>query len=346
MRPRCLRHHHLETFKWLAISRLQDLSGAWCAFCMLFKTSDEGGGRAGISGGSGNQKMVNLVNRPLRNFSDLTGREGCLEAHEKTQFHKACAIRTANCLRCTQPSNGTCNVRTIISEANKVEIEQNRSAQRSIIDTVQVCAIRNIALRGHRDDGPVDPSGNAQIENDGNFRALLRLKLRAGGDIFQKHLKDAPKNAKYTSKTIQNELLTEMATMVLNDVIKETKAAGVWCVLADETTDRAKTEQLAICVRYVSEPTPNSYVIKEEPGAILDFITALQDIIEAEASTELVELDKNENYEEVKMSGSAIAKVIKKHILRLDLEMATLVGQGYDGASAMSSERAGVAANI
>lgn len=173
-------HHHLETFKWLAISRVQDLSGAWCAFCTLFKTSDEGGGRAGISGCSGYQKMGALVNRPLRNFSDLTGREGCLEAHEKTHFHQACAIRAANFLRCTQPESDRCDVRTIVSEANKAVIEQNRSALRSIIDTVQVCAIQNIALRGHRDDGPVDPSGKTPIENDGNFRALLRLRLRAG----------------------------------------------------------------------------------------------------------------------------------------------------------------------
>jgi hypothetical protein len=44
MRPRFLGHNLLQTFKWLSMSRLQDFSGAWCTFCTLFKTSDEGGG--------------------------------------------------------------------------------------------------------------------------------------------------------------------------------------------------------------------------------------------------------------------------------------------------------------
>jgi hypothetical protein len=50
----------------------------------------------------------------------------------------------------------------------------------------------------------VDPYGNPPIENDGNFRALLHLRLRAGDHAFQKRPTDAPKNAKYSSKTIQN----------------------------------------------------------------------------------------------------------------------------------------------
>jgi hypothetical protein len=33
-------------------------------------------------------------------------------------------------------------------------------------------------------------------------------------------------------------------------------------------------------------------------------------------------------------------------LIRVNLHLASLVGQGYDGASAMSSERVGVTANI
>ena len=37
-----------------------------------------------------------------------------------------------------------------------------------------------------------------------------------------------------------------MAAVVVNDVVTEDNLAGIWCVLADETTDRAKTEQIAM----------------------------------------------------------------------------------------------------
>ena len=45
VRPHSLNMHHLEQFPWLAISRLEKFKGAWCTMCVLFKTTDEGGGR-------------------------------------------------------------------------------------------------------------------------------------------------------------------------------------------------------------------------------------------------------------------------------------------------------------
>ena len=97
-----------------------------------------------------------------------------------------------------------------MSKAHKHEIEGNRSALQSIIDTVQLCDVQNIAFCGHRDVGTVDPTGNTPLTNDGNFRALLCLRLHGGDEALQKQLKHAPKNAQYTSKTIQNEFLTDM----------------------------------------------------------------------------------------------------------------------------------------
>jgi hypothetical protein len=72
----------------------------------------------------------------------------------------------------------------------------------------------------------------------------------------------------------------------------------------------------------------------------------IRDAREVDESAELIKLDENKNHEDVKLSGCAVAEVIKGDLMRLDLHLATLVGQGYDGASAMSSERVGEAANI
>ena len=148
MRPRSLGQH-LQQFDWLAVSCLQGINGAWCTFCTLFKTSTDGGGRGGMHGVGGNVTMGNLVNRPLRDFSDLTGKNGCLSRHAQTEFHKACAVRVADFLRRSQSCgrSKSADVRSVISKARQEEIKRNRSALHSIVETVKLCALQNIALR-------------------------------------------------------------------------------------------------------------------------------------------------------------------------------------------------------
>ena len=357
LRPRTLGLNHFDSFKWLAVSRLHGFCGAWCAFCTMFKTSFEGGGRAGFHGGSGNQVMGALVNRPLTNFSDLTGREGCLELHQQTQFHKACTVRAAEFLRCAPPDNASNDVRNLISQARMQEILRNRSALKTVIETVQFCALQNIPLRGHRDDGPLNPSGCEPPFNDGNFRALLRFRVRAGDNTFREHLGNAPKNAQYTSKTIQNELLRDMTDMVISDVINDVNAAGMWTVLADETTDIAKTEQLAIVVRYVSTAPDGVFVVKEEPVAVLDLIESIKQLRDSQkagdtgvpdvrsndigssstvstASSQdldgntdmtVMSWDSEEEPEEVRLTGVAVGESIQSKLLGVKLSMSTLV---------------------
>jgi len=53
-------------------------------------------------------------------------------------------------------------------------------------------------------------------ENDGNFRALLRYRMRGGDVALYNHLTGAAANATYLSATIQNELL-----VVAADIIRE-----------------------------------------------------------------------------------------------------------------------------
>ena len=65
---------------------------------------------------------------------------------------------------------------------------------------MEFLARQGLPLRGHRDDR-VD-FANEDI-NRGNFIAVLAK----GGSILQKHLQIAKQNAKYTSKTIQNEIV-------------------------------------------------------------------------------------------------------------------------------------------
>ena len=74
-----------------------------------------------------------------------------------------------------------------------------------IAEVVFTCARQRVALQSHQQD-KVDfscfPTGN-----EGNFIAILRLLAKADCDL-ERHLISGPRNAKYISKTIQNELLS------------------------------------------------------------------------------------------------------------------------------------------
>jgi len=63
-------------------------------------------------------------------------------------------------------------------------IEENRAALRIINSSIIFCGRQGISLRDHLDFGPVLEK---PTENDGNFRALLRLRVQAGDDVLWKH---------------------------------------------------------------------------------------------------------------------------------------------------------------
>ena len=68
-------------------------------------------------------------------------------------------------------------------------------------------------------------------------------------------LTSGPKNATYTSPDTQNTLLRLIASNVMGKICLSAKKAGIYSVLADETKDCSKVEQLSIVIRYVDVET-------------------------------------------------------------------------------------------
>ncbi len=87
----------------------------------------------------------------------------------------------------------------------------NQQKLSSIFKTIELCGRRNIALRGHRDDATSIEKDVSDSENHGNFRALLNFRIDAGDTVLAEHLRTAARNATYTSKTIQNEMIEVLA---------------------------------------------------------------------------------------------------------------------------------------
>lgn len=83
-------------------------------------------------------------------------------------------------------------------------MQRNKAILPHIVDAVLFCANQQIGLRGHRNDKvSFDDTPTA---NEGNFIAILRI-LAESNPVLKDHLKAGPNNARYTSKTIQNEII-------------------------------------------------------------------------------------------------------------------------------------------
>ena len=65
-------------------------------------------------------------------------------------------------------------------------------------------------------------------------------------------LENALRNAKYTSPTIQKEILHILTSNVRN-AIREKIGDAKFCILVDETRDESKREQMAIILRFVDK---------------------------------------------------------------------------------------------
>ena len=70
-----------------------------------------------------------------------------------------------------------------------------------------------------------------------NFLELIRFRVAVGDGILKRHILKAPSNAKYMSKTIQNELIWLCVKEIVTGIISEAKESGVFPLLADEVRD-------------------------------------------------------------------------------------------------------------
>lgn len=146
------------------------------------------------------------------------------------------------------------------------------------------------------------------------FNNLLHFRVECGDAILNDHFKNSAKNASYMSHRIQNELISTIGSVICNMILKRVNEAECYSLLADETMDIAGIEQLSICLKYVTYEN-NQAVIKE------DFVG-------------FISLEK--------LDSESISNKIISNLQEWGLDLNKLVGQGYDGASAMAGHVSGV----
>lgn len=221
-------------FPWLAYSATYD--GAFCRFCCFFCPREVGKGRHTIT--------KTFVTEAFNNWRKAID---AFRNHQEHGYHRDSCVSAQNFIDVYDKK--IVDISLQLNKAKKVENELNRKMLTSIIETIILIGRQEIACRGHRDSGAITPE--IPVENDGNFRALLRFRMASGDENFKNHMQTS--KLRYISPKIQNELIEICGDIIVKQIVANVNRSGCFSMLADETTDISGIEQFSLCVRYVHE---------------------------------------------------------------------------------------------
>ena len=196
-----LAHNSTKYFNWLVYSAYHD--DVYCLPCVLFGKKDQ-------------TKLKMLLTEPLNRWNAMATK---FRDHQtKSPIHKM-SIGVMQSLL-SEKTNEKQPIDMILNKQVSKQVTENREKLVPIIKTVLFCARQNIPLRGHRDDANhLDEKTN----NPGNFQELLKFRIDSGDKVLESHLKNCAKNARYRSKTIQNEIIVSAANLIRSKIANEIK---------------------------------------------------------------------------------------------------------------------------
>lgn len=265
---------------WLEYSVLQDAS--FCFACRKFSLNSDN----------------IFTKRGYTNWKKALEKDGGFNKHASSLVHIRAMSAWQECQRRGETGE------SIVHLLGQTQIEKNRYYVKSVGEVIQFLAVNELAFRGH--------THGAENE-EGLLIRLFEYTL-----LKDQKLKDIakciPENAKYTSNTIQNEIIETLAKMVLKEIKRKYDEADTpgMSIKCDGTRDRCNIENLSIIIRFVRNSIPEEHLIG------------------------LVELDQ--------LNAEYMCNQILSHLSDLGYSANNLVSQCYDGASVMSGVRGGVQA--
>eukprot|EP00794_Sanderia_malayensis_P018410 gene18410-20265_t len=272
-------------YSWLEYSRSSDK--AFCFYCRIFnKQISQKGDPAFINNGFSNWKKT-------ERFSN----------HEQSECHRY-SVESFKAWEKQKPIDHLISEGAAKRESYRQErVKKNCTIIGKLFDITRLLGKLNLAFRGHRED--VDSA------NRGIFKEFVEFVSQTD-PILNEHLLSAPENAKYLSPEIQNQYIAMIGSAIRRETIRRVKEAGAYSIIADETPDNSKKEQLALVVRYVYQ------------GVVEERLLAVKTVDETDAKT--------------------LLKTIMDELNECEIPIAMLRGQCYDGASNVSGIHAGLQA--
>uniref|UniRef100_A0A2S2PWU1 Zinc finger MYM-type protein 1 n=1 Tax=Sipha flava TaxID=143950 RepID=A0A2S2PWU1_9HEMI len=146
-------------------------------------------------------------------------------------------------------SKTTGTVHTLVTNAHRDKILENRDYMLTLIDIILFLANQGVAFRGHIE--------NETSLNQGNLKEACKLMAKYNPTFALNY-------AKPTSWLIQNEIIEICAKYVRNTIVEDITSAGMYSLSCDESRCH-KEEQLAVCVRY-----PKNLKVEERFVGFLD----------------------------------------------------------------------------
>ncbi|XP_019179276.1 PREDICTED: zinc finger MYM-type protein 1-like [Ipomoea nil] len=193
---------------------------------------------------------------------------------------------------CADLMNQQSHIAQHIEKFTSQEIAENRLRLRTSIEATRWHAFQGCSFRGHDE--------SITSTNRGNFLELLSF-IASFNDEVTKVLDKAPRNASYTSPTIQKQILQVLATKV-KSAIREEIGDAKFCIIVDEARDESKKEQMSIVLRFV-----------DRDDFIQEHFFGVVHVKDTSAST----------------LKEDIFSILSRH----NLDVQNIWGQGYDGAT-------------
>lgn len=190
----------------------------YCAPCYLF------------AGKTSQDKQRSLTAVPVTDPSNI-GK--LIKSHASSPLHSDSCEAAHNFVEILEGKKK--DILSSISKAHDEQVEQNRRILTAIVDTIILCGQQNIAIRGHDED-------------KSNFVALLKFKAQ-DNSLLADHLQNCSSRNKYTSPTIQNEIISICGELLKNQIVSACNKAPFFGFIADEATDAATMEQMALVLR-------------------------------------------------------------------------------------------------
>lgn len=191
------------------------------------------------------------------------------------------------------------DVSKMISAKHAQEKTDARICLIKIIESVRYLAVQGLALRGH-------------LEEKSNFSELLRLRSQ---DIPQLKSWLERSGHKWIGHEIVNEILLVLSLQLQKVLVLKITKVPFYGIMADETTDISRKEQMSINFRIV-----------DDEMKIEELFMGLYDISCTDSET--------------------LFKVVEDVLLRYQLKFSGCRGQCYDGASNVSGAITGLQTRV
>lgn len=185
---------YLKQYHWLEYSKRKD--AVFCYACRIFEKSFP--------------SEDTFIKSGFRNWKKIKEK---LDKHEKSKSHSACMEKYAM----HESSKERGSVMSMISSAHREEVERNIEYLSKVFDIIMLLGRQGLSLRGHDE--------RKESNNRGNFLEFC--------EVFAQHdnaFKESfEKNITFCSKTIQNEVINIISTLLLEQIVNEVKNCNFFC---------------------------------------------------------------------------------------------------------------------